>query len=415
MALIRKANPDLTWRDVKLILAASARKNHPSHSGWSTGARRYGTDVDTDIYSFNHDYGFGVVDAAAAVELAGDWTLLPPYLESATTLVDDDLPVPDAVSGGVAGAVVTSTVTAGSDIEFIEFVEVEATFDAPAFRDLRVELVSPAGRVSEISVPHAPSPAGFGSGAFRFGSARHLGESMAGDWTLRLSDHQRRTPARPATLQSWRLTFYGHTDSIVPTLATAAVNLATLALTYSEALDADSLPDAGQFTVSVAGSTRSLASQNAVAVSGKTVTLTLASAVTSGQAVTVSYAVPATNPIQDVAGNAAAALTNESVTNETAVPPAAPHTLQAAGAGRNYVGVSWTAPADNGSAITDYDVRYHAGTTDPTDRPTGSTRATTARIRRPRRRRTFPRARPIGSRCARSTPAARALGRRASR
>ena len=38
-ALVRGANPSLTWRDVKLILAASARKNDPSNRGWSTGAR----------------------------------------------------------------------------------------------------------------------------------------------------------------------------------------------------------------------------------------------------------------------------------------------------------------------------------------------------------------------------------------
>ena len=32
-ALVRKANPALTWRDVKLILAASARKNDPADAG----------------------------------------------------------------------------------------------------------------------------------------------------------------------------------------------------------------------------------------------------------------------------------------------------------------------------------------------------------------------------------------------
>ena len=33
----RGIKPDLTWRDVKLILAASARKNHPDDAGWRTG------------------------------------------------------------------------------------------------------------------------------------------------------------------------------------------------------------------------------------------------------------------------------------------------------------------------------------------------------------------------------------------
>ena len=30
-ALMRQANPNLTWRDLKLILAASARKNDPTN------------------------------------------------------------------------------------------------------------------------------------------------------------------------------------------------------------------------------------------------------------------------------------------------------------------------------------------------------------------------------------------------
>ena len=66
-ALMRGANPDLTWRDLKLILAASARKNDADSSGWQDGARKYGSASDSDRYHFNREYGFGVVDAGAAV------------------------------------------------------------------------------------------------------------------------------------------------------------------------------------------------------------------------------------------------------------------------------------------------------------------------------------------------------------
>ena len=61
VALIREANNALTWRDVKLILAASARKNDPGNTGWEEGAFKYGST--TDRYNFNHEYGFGMVDA----------------------------------------------------------------------------------------------------------------------------------------------------------------------------------------------------------------------------------------------------------------------------------------------------------------------------------------------------------------
>ena len=109
----------------------------------------------------------------------------------------------------------------------------------------------------------------------------------------------------------------GSADATAPALSTAAVNGASLTLTYNEALDANSVPASGAFTVTVAGSTRALANTNPVAISSSAVTLTLASAVTAGQTVTVGYTAPTTNPIRDAAGNNAGNLTNRSVTNNT--------------------------------------------------------------------------------------------------
>ena len=90
-----------------------------------------------------------------------------------------------------------------------------------------------------------------------------------------------------------------------------------LVLTYDEALDGGSVPATSDFTI---GGTA--VSVNTVAISGMSVTLTLSAAVTSGDTVTVSYVVPGTNPLRDVAGNNAAALTNAVVTNNTLAPPA---------------------------------------------------------------------------------------------
>ena len=81
---MRQANPSLTWRDLKLILAASARKNDPTNTGWKDGARKYTSTSATDRYHFNHEYGFGVVDAKAAVDMAKGWTNSLPPLKSST-------------------------------------------------------------------------------------------------------------------------------------------------------------------------------------------------------------------------------------------------------------------------------------------------------------------------------------------
>ena len=106
-------------------------------------------------------------------------------------------------------------------------------------------------------------------------------------------------------------------DEIAPTMSDASVDADTLTLTFSEALDEGSVPESSAFEVTVAGSTRGISN---VSVSGSAVTLTLASAVASGATVTVGYTVLTgtnANPLQDVAGNPAATLTNESVTNNS--------------------------------------------------------------------------------------------------
>ena len=117
-ALVRGVNSDLTWRDVKLILAASARRNDPDDSGWDTGALRYGSA--TERYRFNREYGFGVVDAKAAVDLARTWTNVPTLREIGAESGVMDLAIPDASSAG-PGDTLSSSLTLGPHVGFIEF------------------------------------------------------------------------------------------------------------------------------------------------------------------------------------------------------------------------------------------------------------------------------------------------------
>ena len=111
-------------------------------------------------------------------------------------------------------------------------------------------------------------------------------------------------------------------DTIAPNLVgTPTVNGTALSLSFNEAMDPYSLPDAGDFTVTVNGDEASLADTNPVAIDGAAVTLTLATAVPSnGQTVTVSYT-PGTAPLQDLAGNDAASLTARTVLNAADMTP----------------------------------------------------------------------------------------------
>ena len=114
----------------------------------------------------------------------------------------------------------------------------------------------------------------------------------------------------------------GHkVDGIRPTLTQAATSAdgTTVVLTYDQALSATTAAP-GAFTVTVStANLESPATPSAVAVSDKSVTLTLATAVKAGQIVTVDYADPSTaedaNAVQKPGGNDAAAFAGQAVTN----------------------------------------------------------------------------------------------------
>ena len=168
-----------------------------------------------------------------------------------------------------------------------------------------------------------------------------------------------------------------------PRLTRATVNGSTLVLSYDETLDGVSVPSAGDFVVTAAGSATGV---NGVSVGGSAVTLTLAAPVQANQTVTLDYT-PGANPTQDMAGNDAAALSGQAVTNNTPGSgegsggggggggggdpsvPGAPASLTAT-AGDEEVELVWSAPADDGGApVTGYEYRYAAGDAVPGDTP----------------------------------------------
>ena len=104
-------------------------------------------------------------------------------------------------------------------------------------------------------------------------------------------------------------------DTTKPSLESASAMDTALTLTFSEELNTTA-PANTFFTVKVDGG--SGVNPTAVSISGSVVTLTLASAVTAGQTVTVSYTKPSTNPIKDLSGKAADSFTEE---NAPTAPP----------------------------------------------------------------------------------------------
>ena len=183
IALMLQANPDLTWRDVQRILVETAYRNQyddPDYSGWEKKG----------VYPFSHDYGFGRINAKAAVEAALSWTNVPEEKQEPVTGENTDKePIPEDEDGIRKKIEITENITT-------EFVEIYFTSDHPRWCDLEITLTSPKPNetTSILSEQHSfCKEKGFldptyGYHKWRFGSIRHLGEPSRGNWFLTVKD-----------------------------------------------------------------------------------------------------------------------------------------------------------------------------------------------------------------------------------
>ena len=157
-------------------------------------------------------------------------------------------------------------------------------------------------------------------------------------------------------------------ETTPPELSSASVNGATLTLTFNEVLDTGDAPDGTAFAVTVAGSGRGV---DAVSVADSVVTLTLVTAVSAGDAVTLSYRAPTGQSdarLQDLSGNAAASFSGQAVTNDTAPPqnPIIPDDLRVTRHVSGKILASWAA-SESGPAPTGYTLQWKESGNDWTD------------------------------------------------
>lgn len=199
IGLMAEANPNLTWSDVRVILAQSARRNDPGDPDWTTNGAGF---------NINHAYGFGVVDARAAVELAQTWTSLAPLTSESTATISIDEPITDNDPTPVTALINVE----GSAINQLEYVHVHVDIpDHDFWPDLEIEITSPSGTVSRLASPHAavtssPNLVLPRMNDWRFGVTRCLGEPVNGTWTLSVRDL---VSGLTGTVESVRFEFYG--------------------------------------------------------------------------------------------------------------------------------------------------------------------------------------------------------------
>lgn len=190
IALMLEANPNLGYRDVQQILARSAVRNDPDDPDWiQNGAGLW----------VNHNYGFGMVDAAAAVAMAETWVNLPPEVMLETEVIEVDTFVPDDDPTGIE---VSFEVRENFQIEY---VELRTSTDHVWSGDLIYRLISPTGSESLLtSLSNRQEDFTF---EHPLTSARHMGEYTFGRWTLNVSDQ---LALFDGDLNDVQLVFYGH-------------------------------------------------------------------------------------------------------------------------------------------------------------------------------------------------------------
>jgi len=191
VALVLQANPALTWRDVRRLLAVTARRNHPTHPDWT---------VNGAGHPVNHDYGFGVIDATRAVEAAMHYDAGVAEVSFSSPLRTENVLIPDSNPTGITSSIDVT----GSQVRSVDVVEVTVTITHPASGDLDVRLLHGSTR-SRLHPNHRCGPCS-DINAFTFSSVRHLDEPGDGRWTLEVRDV---APQDVGRLVSWKLALTG--------------------------------------------------------------------------------------------------------------------------------------------------------------------------------------------------------------
>ena len=207
IALMLEANPNLSARDVKHILArTSTVVDDTASGGWQTNAagRRH-----------SEKYGFGRINAYDAVTLATSWQSVGPQVSASRSSGSVNLAIPDGTgtpnfaneTHNTFGAAAGHTLNVTEQIR-IETVEVTINVTHGDRGELQFELTGPSGTKSLLGTLRPDTAANYAN--WTFTSVRHWDELSTGDWTLSIRDG---VSGDTGVFSNWTLDIYG---TIIP-------------------------------------------------------------------------------------------------------------------------------------------------------------------------------------------------------
>lgn len=213
IALMLEANPYLGYRDVQHILLLSARRVNNNATVWEDNHARYWNGGAMHV---SHDYGFGGVDAQAAVRLAETW-LEKNTLENEWVAIGQAKDRVFLHQGKLA-----SNITMPKGLK-IEHAEITLNIFHENLSGLVVKLVSPMHTQSILLNYHGVDPDNLQTNKERnnfdlpslamckltkylFMTTHDWGESTEGEWVLEVTDIRTDTVT---FLSDWTLHLFG--------------------------------------------------------------------------------------------------------------------------------------------------------------------------------------------------------------
>ena len=235
VALLLEAHPDLTWRDVKHLLAKSARRIDPHRSAvrygfggaahllqrpWDAASPNvrarnwYGFGAAPYVlqmpwitnaagYRFHNWYGFGAlaVDGALGHAATHEPDSLGAYVETEPFDAFDRAAIPDYSSAGLTQSLEVSGLPRDANIEAVT-LHLDVTH--PFTNDLGIHLISPSGTESILNPVFNDVLANDQDLDWQLLSNAFYGERPNGKWTLKVVDA---APEDAGWLNGWSLRF----------------------------------------------------------------------------------------------------------------------------------------------------------------------------------------------------------------
>jgi subtilisin-like proprotein convertase family protein len=219
-ALMLQANSHLGWRDAQAILAYSARHVGSAVDGTTTAGFELtpwhfnnANDWNGAGLHYSRDYGFGMVDAHAAVRLAETWNIAVPTAATGNNerYLFQEVGPANTTTGDVIlanGGTLSRQFSLSGNVK-IEDVALGLQLQHPDVSGLKITLIAPSGTRSDIWVAgrYVTTPATTTAldTPWTMSSREFYGESAAGTWTLEITN----LSATDARIANTDLTTYG--------------------------------------------------------------------------------------------------------------------------------------------------------------------------------------------------------------